>query len=297
MKPQPKEWTVQVFITGGSGYLGQATIRALTAEGHDVVALARSESAARVVADAGASAVQGELRDLDVLREAAERADATIQLAQEWSEAGAELDRAASHAMLDGAGERPYVHTGGTWIWGSTDGVVTEDAPFAPPPLMVWQRDSYRRVLEHAEQGRHPVLVLPGVVWGHRQGLLQSLFVNPARERGAVHYIGNGAGHCALVHVDDIARLYVAALKAPAGGVYAGVGEERPTYRELAEALSQAAGCPGRIASITLTQAHAELGPVADAFVLDQQLTSARARAELGWSPTARDVLAEIAAE
>jgi len=126
---------------------------------------------------------------------------------------------------------------------------------------MVWQRDSYRRVLEHAEQGRHPVSGAARRRLGTPPKPTAAPVREPARERGVVHYIGNGAGHCALVHVDDIARLYVAALKAPAGGVYAGVGEERPTYCELAEALSQAAGCPGRIASITLTAGPRRAGP------------------------------------
>jgi hypothetical protein len=37
------------------------------------------------------------------------------------------------------------------------------------------------------------------------------------------------------------------------------------------------------------------MGPIADAFALDQQVDSARARAELGWNPPTRDVLSEIA--
>jgi nucleoside-diphosphate-sugar epimerase len=284
---------MKVFITGGSGYLGRATIRALVADGHDVLALARSESAARTVAELGATTVQGELRDLDVLRAAAAQADASIQLAQEWSPDGAELDRAAAGAMFGGAGDKPYVHTGGTWMWGNSGSVVDEDAPWAPPTWLEWLVENHRYVREHAA---HPVFVLPGVVWGHRGGLLESLFVTPARARGVVHYVGDGTGHCALAHVDDIARLYVAALHAPAGHTYAGVGDERPTYRELAAALSPAAGCPGRIESIALDEARTELGPVAEAFTFDQQLTPARARAELGWTPTPRDVLADLAA-
>lgn len=283
---------MKVFVTGGSGYLGRATIRALVAEGHDVMALARSESAAHTVAELGATVVEGELRDLDVLRAGAAQADASIQLAQEWTESGAQLDRAAAGAMIDGAGEKPYVHTGGTWMWGNTDGVVDESGPWAPPTWLAWLVDNHRDVLEHAA---HPVLVLPGVVWGHRGGLLEKLFVTPARGRGVVHYIGDGIGHCALAHVDDIAELYVAALRAPAGGIYAGVSDERPTYHQLAEALSRAAGCPGRVESISPDQAQAELGRLADAFVLDQQLTSARARSELGWSPAPRDVLTDLA--
>jgi hypothetical protein len=36
------------------------------------------------------------------------------------------------------------------------------------------------------------------------------------------------------------------------------------------------------------------MGPIADAFALDQWFSSARARTELGWKPVPRDVLAEL---
>ena len=152
---------MKVFITGGSGYLGRATVRALVAEGHDVLALARSEPAAHVIAELGATTVQGELRDLDVLRAAAAQADASIQLAQERSESGAQLDRAAAGAMFDGGGDKPYVHTGGTWMWGNTGGVVDESAPWAPPAWLAWLVENHRFVLEHAA---HPVLDRKSVV-------------------------------------------------------------------------------------------------------------------------------------
>ena len=42
---------MKVLITGGSGYLGQATIRALQRHGHEAVALARSDDAYRVARD------------------------------------------------------------------------------------------------------------------------------------------------------------------------------------------------------------------------------------------------------
>ena len=45
---------MRVLITGGSGYIGQAVIAALVAEGHDVEALLRDASDASVVSDIGA---------------------------------------------------------------------------------------------------------------------------------------------------------------------------------------------------------------------------------------------------
>jgi hypothetical protein len=37
------------------------------------------------------------------------------------------------------------------------------------------------------------------------------------------------------------------------------------------------------------------MGPIAEAFALDQQISGARARRELGWTPTRLDALAELA--
>jgi uncharacterized protein YbjT (DUF2867 family) len=50
-----------VFITGGSGFVGGAVLRALVAEGRHVRALARSEAAAQAVAAIGAEPVRGDL--------------------------------------------------------------------------------------------------------------------------------------------------------------------------------------------------------------------------------------------
>jgi len=38
---------MKVFVTGGSGYIGQATIAALLRGGHEVTALVRGEHGAR----------------------------------------------------------------------------------------------------------------------------------------------------------------------------------------------------------------------------------------------------------
>ena len=63
----------------------------------------------------------------------------------------------------------------------------------------------------------------------------------------------------------------------------------------LGQAVAQAVGCPGRIEYLTLPQAEERMGPIAEAFALDQQLTGARAREELGWVPQHMDALAELA--
>lgn len=260
---------MRVFLTGGSGYIGAAVVTALVQHGHEPFALARSESAATRVTALGATPVPGELGQLDVLREAAASADAAIHLA----ETGAQADLAAAEAILAGLGDRPYVHSGGVWVYGDTSQFIDESAPQSPPPLVAWRAANERTVLDSG----HAVLVLPGVVYGREERLVK-LLSEPAEG----HYIGDGGNHWAVVHVDDIAQLYVLALSAPAGRSFAGVdNRQSPTMREIAEAVNP------RSASITITQAEQEWGPLAAAFALDQRISSARARDELGWRPTA----------
>ncbi|HEX4221659.1 MAG TPA: NAD-dependent epimerase/dehydratase family protein, partial [Pseudonocardiaceae bacterium] len=257
----------------------------------------RNAAATEIVAGLGAEPIRGDLADAGVLRAAAEAADGVIHLAAPRGEHLPEQDRAASDAMQTGAAGKPYVHTGGSWVYGDTDGVVEEDAPFAPPELVAWRLANEKHVLDNAKAGGHPVLVMPGVVYGQREGgLIRAFYLDPARAAGAVPCIGDGANHCAVVHAEDVAELYVLALGAAPGSVYFGVNGEAPTQRAVAEAISKVAGHPGRIRSIGLDQAHAEMGPIADAFVLDQQISNRRAVTELGWKPQHTDVLAELAA-
>jgi nucleoside-diphosphate-sugar epimerase len=286
---------VNVFVTGGSGYIGRATIGSLVRQGFEVSALARNDAAARVVSGLGAKPVSGGLTDLEVLREAASRADGVLHLGVLYGPDTAEVDRAAADALQDGAGDRPYVHTGGVWVYGDTDGVVDETAPLNPPAITAWRLENERRVLDRAKTGGHPVVVMPGLVHGRSDGLVEAFFTAPARVSGAVPVIGDGSNHWAVVHVDDIAELYVLALQAKAGSVYAGVGDQNPALVDIALAVSRAVGHPGALERLTLEQAVERMGPIAEAFALDQQMTGVRARRELGWSPRHVDVLSELA--
>jgi nucleoside-diphosphate-sugar epimerase len=286
---------MHVFLTGGSGYIGRPTITALRAAGHDVSALARSPRSADAVRALGATPVIGDLGAVTALREAAAAADAVIHLGADASADMGAADATAAAALQDGIAGRPYVHTGGLWVYGDTDGVATEESPYQAPAITAWREANERAVLDRAGDGGHPVLVMPALVFGRQEGLLHNVFTAAAAEAGAVPYIGDGANHVTLVHVDDIAQLYVRALAAPAGSVYAGVNGQFLTFGEVAAALSTGAGFGGKTVSISSTEARAKWGPLADAFALDQRVSGDKARRELGWEPVHTDALAVLA--
>jgi nucleoside-diphosphate-sugar epimerase len=285
---------MKVFLTGGSGYIGAVVIETLLQHGHEVTALARSDRAVDVVTKLGAKAVVGELTDVDVLREAAGAADGVLHLGAS-SERSAEVDLAAAEALLEGLdGRGTYVHTGGLWVYGDTDGVVGEDAVKKPPAITAWRLENEARVLATVERGWHPVVVMPGLVYGRSTGLLETFFVEPARETKAVGLVGDGTNYTTLVHVDDLAELYVLAVeKAPAGSVYAGVAQNA-TFAELGPALAKAAGYEQ---VVHLDDAAERMGPIAEAFALDQRMTGERAHEELGWIPQHLDAVKDLAAK
>jgi len=279
---------MKVFLTGGSGYIGRATIAELIRQGHTVEALARSDSAEYAVTQAGATPVRGGLTDLEVLNHAAARAEAVVHLAQATT---GDQDLAAATAMQDGVGDGTYVHTGGSWVYGDTDGIADETAPWNPPGLVAWRKPVEDAVLARAGRGGRPVIVQPGLLYGGDNRLIEEFFIRPGKKNGAIAYIGDGAAHWALIHVDDLARLYAVALSAKPGSVYIGVGGVNPTVKQIAQACAQGAGLDGKTVSITLEEARAQMGPVADAFALDQQFTPAKAGGELGWNPVYTDPL------
>ena len=279
---------MRIFLTGGSGYIGRVTIAELVRRGHFVEALARTDQSAQAVTDAGAVAVRGGLTDLSVLNHAAARAEAVVHLAQAGS---ADMDLAAAAAMQDGVGTGTYVHTGGGWVYGDTDGVRDETAPWNPPSVVAWRKAVEDEVLARAADGARPVVVQPGLLYGGDNRLIDHFFVTPGKVAGAIPYIGDGANRWSLIHVEDVATLYAAALAAKAGSVYIGVEESHPTMKQAAEAVARGAGLDGKTVSITLEQARAQMGALADAFALDQRLTSAKARRELDWTPVHNDPL------
>lgn len=172
---------MKIFLTGGSGYVGKATISALVRHGHGVEALARNDRAAETVRAAGAKPVRGGLGDLGVLNAAAAHAEAVIHLAQ--AETGDE-DLAAATAMQDGIGSGTYVHTGGTWVYGDTDGVVDETAP--------WNPCGPGR-LAQARRGRRPAACAAG--WPSRGGTARpAVRRREPPDRHLLHHPGQGGG-------------------------------------------------------------------------------------------------------
>ncbi|TPW76901.1 NAD-dependent epimerase/dehydratase family protein [Schumannella sp. 10F1B-5-1] len=283
---------MRVLLTRGTGLIGTATLAALLDSGHEVVAVVRSSESAAKVSAAGATAVIGDLTDRDWLGAQLRHVDGAIHLATD--NAGPALDDAVVDAVITAFGptDKPYVHTGGIWVWGSAADISEDDAQ-NPPAITAWRAGPEGRILGSDVKA---TLIAPGIVYGPGGHGIPSLLADGPRDAsGALELIGSGEQHWTTVAVGDLAELYVIALERSDGHTtYIGANGQNPTVRELGEAI---VGSSGSVTSGTVESAHERLGEAfADALLLDQQARGTKARSELGWEPNARSLVAELTA-
>lgn len=271
---------MRIFLTGATGYIGSVVTEKLLAAGHRVAGLARSDESARKLEAAGAEAVRGNLDDPAAIERGAASADAAIHLAMDFSADAPRLDRTAIDAILGGLGAaaKPFLYTSGVWVMGSTGGhVVDETAPLNPVPLVAW-RPAHEEIVRDAK-GVRGVVIRPAMVFGRGGGFVASLF-HPG-ERGVVNYVGTGENRWSMVHVDDLADLYLRALDAPAGSLYFAAAGPAVPVPVVAQAF--AGGAP--LHALSLEDARRKMGPLADALAIDCMVTGLKAMRELGWNP------------
>ncbi|UOQ90387.1 NAD-dependent epimerase/dehydratase family protein [Agromyces endophyticus] len=282
---------MRILLTGATGYIGSAVLAELVGAGHDVVAAVRSERAADEARAHGATAVVGELMDAAWLASQLAGVDAAIHTAAPATDAAA-FDTAIVDAVLaafDGTGRR-YVHTGGIWAYGAGDDLA-DDATPNPPELVAWRVPIEERLL--AASGSVTVIV-PGVVYGRDRGLASLVVDAPRDDAGRVELVGDGDQHWTWVHVDDLARLYRLAVEHETGlGRLIASDGSPTTVRTLAEAVVARGDATGVVAE-GAERSRARLGATfADALLLDQRASGAKARA-LGWTPVHGNVVAEL---
>ncbi|GAA1289070.1 NAD-dependent epimerase/dehydratase family protein [Saccharothrix xinjiangensis] len=273
---------MKVFITGASGYVGGVVAEHLLAAGHHVAALARSERAAERVGALGAEVVRGGLADLDVLRDAAAGADAVVHAAVDYAEpAMRAVEEPALDALLGALdGGRGFVYAGTALVYpDAVAGPPEEDGALDEGSPQVFKLLGERQVLAAGDVTA--TVLRGGLVHGRGGSALVLAMIGVSKQLGAAPYVGLGENLWSPVHVDDLARLYVAALERPVGGVFNAASRTLLRMRDLAEAVAELTGADR--APLDPEAAARAFGPLAGVLERNITLDPTRAERAFGW--------------
>ena len=257
---------MRVLVTGSRGYLGAVLVPLLIAEGYEVVGLDTDLFEQRDFGSwqNGISFIRKDIRDVQITDLAGFEAVLHLgglsddSLGVLLPELAYEVNHRASirlASLAKFAGVSRFVFASSCSIYGNSgEELVTEDSPFQPvSPYGVSKVRVEEDLKKMGDDDFSPTFLSIATAYGVSPRLRLDLVLNNlmalAYTTGRVFIKGDGTPWRPLVHVQDVARSFIAVLNTPREAVHNEgflVGNENENYRvrDIAEVVRQTVhGC------------------------------------------------------
>jgi nucleoside-diphosphate-sugar epimerase len=287
---------MNVFVTGATGFVGSAVVRALLRRGHTVVGLVRERARGRALEALGASLVVGDMERPATYESLVARVDVVVHTAQgkprgRWNwrqiaamhQSDALMTRTLAQACLNQ--DKRLVYTSGAMAHaGAGDEWIDAATPLRPCLLARGHAEMVAELTGlHRDRGLRVLVITPGFVYG-AGGFLQETVA--LLLRGRYRVIGSGANYWGLVHVADLAEVYALALERGSPGSNYFVSDDVPLRRrEVIDRITQALGLP-RVGRVPGWVVGLWLGfPLVEAIRASIRMRNDWVKQRLGWVP------------
>lgn len=245
------------LVTGASGFLGQALVQTLRAEGRPVRAIMRrdtTEARRAAVAALGAEIWTADITDAQVLRGALDDVTTVFHLAGRLYVPGTpdavyeQIHIGGTQALLGACADAPalqaIVHCSTTGVLGPT-GIHPADETAPLRPSNIYERtkaEAEQIALGAAANGLPLTVVRPALVYGPGDVHLLGWF--RAIQRGYYRVVGSGASLLHPIYISDLVAGMLRAARTPTavGRVYNLVGHAALPIGDLAAAIATALG-------------------------------------------------------
>ena len=249
---------MQVFVTGGSGFVGTTLCTRLVKAGHSVTVLTRSQKAAERLPP-GVEPCLGDPTRPGPWQERAAEHDAFVNLAgasifNRWSQEYKELIRSSridtTRNLVQAMGRRPrdagpavLVSASAVGYYGPQgDQELGEDSPPGDDFLATLCRDWEAEARRARELGALVVTARFGIVLGSRGGALGQML--PMFRKGLGGRLGSGGQWLSWIHQQDLVRALIFCLEKDLSGPANCTAPSPATNQELTKALGRVLGRP-----------------------------------------------------
>ena len=213
----------RVLVTGGGGFIGLALVRELCGRGIDVRVLGRHRYPAAVAA--GAICVEGDIRDLATVIQAAAGCDTVFHVAAKAGIWGPFKEYFAVNVTgtlnvlaackKKGVQALVYTSTPSVVFDGHDLEGVDESAPYAAKPLCHYATTKIlaeQQVLQANSDQLQTIAIRPHLVWGPGDTNLIPRLMARGRE-GSLRIIGDGSNLVDIAYIDNVVHAHLLAAE------------------------------------------------------------------------------------
>lgn len=294
---------MKIFVAGGTGALGRASVTALVKAGHQVRSTARSDDKAHLVRELGAEPVQVDLYDAKEVRQAIAGSEAVLRLTtkippiakmrsyEAWQETNL-LRTEGAHMLVDAAiaeGVKIYVHESITFVYadGGTQW-ITEDSPTddGGSEILRSALDGEKEAARFSESGGRGIVLRFGAFYGVESN--QTIDMVSMMRRRLMVQPGSGSHYISSIYIPDAGTAVEASLKVPTG-IYNVVDENPVTFQDYLQTLADAVHVPKPF-HLPGMLGKATFGDVWSYLSRSQRVSNARFKKASGWKPSVASV-------
>jgi len=245
---------MNIFITGASGFIGQAIVKKLLPEGHAIRALLLPQEPESLAT--GTTVIRGDVTRPETLAGTMKGSDAVIHLAgavgfQTWKNCLAINRDGTSNVAKEAVSShvRRFIQMSSVSVYGRTPRVpIREDFPLKRigDPYGDTKIDAENILRELEGQGKLDLTVIrPTVVYGPGDNKFVPTLLRNLRS-GTFRIIGDGEQAVDLIHVDDLAAFVLRVLEEPRtiGRTYNITNQGNPSWNDMVKGLCSELAIP-----------------------------------------------------
>ncbi|HZT69598.1 MAG TPA: NAD(P)-dependent oxidoreductase [Terriglobia bacterium] len=294
---------MKIFVAGGTGVLGRATLKALAEAGHQVRATARTDEKAELVRSLGAEPVRVDLFDPEEVRKAVKGCEAVLRLTTRIPPVGKMRSKAAwqetnllrtegARILVDAAiaeSAQVYVHESITFVYadGGTQW-LTEDSPTDDGGSEVLRSalEGEKEAARFSGAGGRGIVLRFGGFYGPESS--QTVDMISMMKRRLLVQPGPGDHYVSSIYVPDAGSAVAASLKLPAG-TYNVVDENPLPFEDYLRTLADTLHVPKPF-RFPGALGRATFGGVWSYLSRSHRVSNARFKKASGWKPAVPSV-------